>query len=519
MHLPEQRANDVRGAPARANLTRCRVKVALAGIPKGATGRKVERVGHPVRAAMAVLEHVCRDDEPPPREQALRRRKSFAAQAQGDGSARLSEQSRQSLRRQPLVCASDREQYRIHGHRINAVEGPAHEASQASGFRALDQGEERAGRVVLARDHQPVDSSSSRIEEIVATLGCHGDVRDERQSWQPLFELPHSLEIRRLVPVQVHHCDAHRLAVAQANKRHPVGTLVQFMPVANRAAQTLNMHWLREQYRDDAHVSCERDRLTSSCFRTLRSIPRHKQGGRYNKVTFRAWNVIVPHPDRHTVLYRAGPGGSMARPNHSATARRRMTNALRPTKRPHPGFTLVEIIIVLVMMAVIAGMAIPRLNLSQYRADAAAQQVRSVFQTAQRTSLTRQFDVIVSIDTVQFGLRIAEDSSNDGIIQLTEWKFWRPTGEGNQFAIPPKGLNSPSVASSVVGAQIRIIDGMKSVIFHRDGSTSTDAEIYVQSTYKGRTDYRAISVTRATGRTELFRLAGTGAAATWMVVQ
>ena len=196
-----------------------------------------------------------------------------------------------------------------------------------------------------------------------------------------------------------------------------------------------------------------------------------------------------------------------------------MTNSTRPTKRPHPGFTLVEIIIVLVMMAVIAGMAIPRLNLSQFRADAAAQQVRSVFQTAQRTSLTRQFDVIVSIDTVQFGLRIAEDSSNDGIIQLTEWKFWRPTGEGNQFAIPPKGLNSPSVASSVVGAQLKLVDGLKSVTFHRDGSTSTDAEIYVQSTYKGRTDYRAISVTRATGRTELFRLTGTGAAATWMVVQ
>ena len=196
-----------------------------------------------------------------------------------------------------------------------------------------------------------------------------------------------------------------------------------------------------------------------------------------------------------------------------------MTNIPQPTKRPRAGFTLVELIIVVVMMAVIAGMAIPRLNLSQFRADAAAQQVRSVFQTAQRTSLTRQFDVIVSIDTAQFGLRIAEDSSNDGIIQTAEWKFWRPTGEGNQFAIPPKGLNSPSVGSPVIGAQLKMVDGLKSVIFHRDGSTSTDAEIYVQSTYRGRTDYRAISVTRATGRTELYRLAGTGASATWMVVQ
>ena len=196
-----------------------------------------------------------------------------------------------------------------------------------------------------------------------------------------------------------------------------------------------------------------------------------------------------------------------------------MANSHRSIKRPRAGFSMVEIIIVLVMMAVIAAMAIPKLNLSQFRADAAAQQVRSVFQTAQRTSLTRQFDVIVSVDTAQFGLRIAEDLNNDGTIQVSEWKFWRPTGEGNKFAIPPKGLNASTVTSSVIGAQLKIIDGMKSVIFHRDGSTSTDAEIYVQSEYKGRTDYRAISVTRATGRTELYRLSGTGSTATWQVVQ
>ena len=180
---------------------------------------------------------------------------------------------------------------------------------------------------------------------------------------------------------------------------------------------------------------------------------------------------------------------------------------------------MVELVVVLVMLAVVASMALPRLSLSQFRADAAAQQVRSVFQTAQRTSLTRQYDVIVSVDTAQFGLRIAEDVNNDGSIQSSEWKFWRPTGEGNQFAVPPSGLNSPTVASSVIGAQIKMVDGMKSVIFHRDGSTSSDAEIYVQSSYKGRTDYRAITVTRATGRTELFRLAGTGPAAVWQVVQ
>ena len=186
--------------------------------------------------------------------------------------------------------------------------------------------------------------------------------------------------------------------------------------------------------------------------------------------------------------------------------------------RSRPAFSLVEIIIVLVMMAVIMRMALPKLNTGAFRADAAAQQVRSVFQTAQRTSLTRQFDVIVSVDTTTFGLRIAEDSSNDGVIQTDEWKFWRPTGEGNSFTIPPKGLNG-TVASPVVGSNIKSVSNLPSIIFHRDGSTSSDGEIYVQSSYKGRTDYRAITVTRATGRTELWRLAGTGTGASWLVVR
>lgn len=183
------------------------------------------------------------------------------------------------------------------------------------------------------------------------------------------------------------------------------------------------------------------------------------------------------------------------------------------------GFTLIELILVLFILGIISAMAIPRLNLAQYRADAAAQQVRSVFQTAQRTSLTRQYDVIVSVDTTQFGLRIAEDVNNDGTIQASEWKFWRPTGEGNRFAVPPKGVNVTGPSTSVVGTQLTQVGGLPSITFHRDGSTSSDAEIYVASTDKNRTDFRAITLTRATGRTDLYRLSGTGSSSVWQVVQ
>jgi type II secretory pathway pseudopilin PulG len=181
--------------------------------------------------------------------------------------------------------------------------------------------------------------------------------------------------------------------------------------------------------------------------------------------------------------------------------------------------TLIEIVVVLGIMSVITSLAIPKLDLGRYRADAAAQQVRSVVQTAQRTSLTRQYDVIVSVDTIKMGLRIAEDVNNNGSIEVSEWKFWRPVGEGNKFVVPPRGISPGPITKSVVGSQLSTVDMMPSLIFHRNGSASSDAELYVQSTHGKRTDYRAITLSRATGRSELYRLGGTGSTSTWRVAQ
>lgn len=180
--------------------------------------------------------------------------------------------------------------------------------------------------------------------------------------------------------------------------------------------------------------------------------------------------------------------------------------------------TLVELMIVLTMLGVVAGLGLPRLNLGDYRADAAAQQVRSVLQTAQRTSLTRQYDVIVSVDTVQSGLRIAEDVNNNGSIEISEWKFWRPLGEGNRFRVPPTGLTTTAPTTSVVGSQLTTVGQLPSVVFHRDGSASTDAELYVSSSSRQRTDFRAVGLTRSTGRSELYKLAGAGPGATWRII-
>jgi prepilin-type N-terminal cleavage/methylation domain-containing protein len=195
-----------------------------------------------------------------------------------------------------------------------------------------------------------------------------------------------------------------------------------------------------------------------------------------------------------------------------------MSRLSRSDRRQH-GFSLIELLIVLVIMGVVAAMAVPRLNLSGNRVEAIAQQVRSVFLTSQRTSITRQFDVIISIDTVRSELRIVEDTNNSGTVEAGEVRIWRPTGqaEGNIFAVPPVGFNTATVASSIVGGNFQRVDNLPSIVFHRDGSASTDAEVYVANRSKGRTEFRLITLTRSTGRTDLYKLAGTGASAKWIV--
>jgi prepilin-type N-terminal cleavage/methylation domain-containing protein len=180
----------------------------------------------------------------------------------------------------------------------------------------------------------------------------------------------------------------------------------------------------------------------------------------------------------------------------------------RPDHRvTRAGFTMLELMLVVVIMGVFMSLAIPKMNTSRSRAEGSAQQIRSVFLTAQRTSLTRQYDVIVSFDTVKSEIRIGEDANNDGVVTGVEWKFWRSLGEGT-FMMPTVGSNNTSPPAAVLVGTFKTVDGMPSIIFHRDGSTSSDAEIYVGSPYKGRTDFRMITLTRSTGRSDLFRLSG-----------
>lgn len=167
-------------------------------------------------------------------------------------------------------------------------------------------------------------------------------------------------------------------------------------------------------------------------------------------------------------------------------------------------FTVIELMIVIAIVGIIAGFAYPRVNFTQFRVDAAARTVRVALQNAERLAVTRQYDVVVSFDTTNRRLRILEDNNNNATVDAGEHVIYAQLEDSVHFAVPPAGV-SGAASSSVNGSSIRIIDNMPTLIFHRDGAASSDADIYITSKRAIDDDFRCIRVIQSTGRTLWWR--------------
>jgi prepilin-type N-terminal cleavage/methylation domain-containing protein len=176
-----------------------------------------------------------------------------------------------------------------------------------------------------------------------------------------------------------------------------------------------------------------------------------------------------------------------------------------PNKRPsRAGFSLAEIMIVIVVIGTLTALGMPRLDFEKYRVDAAVQNLRTVLSSAQRTALMRQYDVLVSIDTIHGALKWAEDANNDGVIQSTEHVRSFPMADNIVFFAPPVGVDGVS-AASVGGSTLGTVNSLPTITFHRDGAATSDLTLYVASPANPARSYRAVRLTQSTGRTDWYR--------------
>lgn len=173
------------------------------------------------------------------------------------------------------------------------------------------------------------------------------------------------------------------------------------------------------------------------------------------------------------------------------------------------GFTIIELLMVVALISIVAAMAIPRINFNRYRADAAGRLVRTQLQAAQRNAITRQSNVIASFDLSNNRLRMVQDYNNNDTLNTADKVDFRHLEEGAIYATPTWAGPSGTVPGGpVTGSNLRAVSGMASVIFRRDGSASSDVEVYVTTRAAVPEEYRAVIVARSTGKSDLYKWNG-----------
>lgn len=173
------------------------------------------------------------------------------------------------------------------------------------------------------------------------------------------------------------------------------------------------------------------------------------------------------------------------------------------------GFTLVEILVVVALIAVMVGLAAPQLGLGRIRADGAMTDVGVTLIGAQRKAVQLQHNVVVAIDTTNMRLRVHADADNDGAIDDGEKIRYHEITEGIVF-----GLGG-APARPMGGDPINLTkqqDGFPAVTFHRNGSASEMGGLYLTTpaAAQSETDYeaRAIEIERGTGRVTWYKYVG-----------
>jgi prepilin-type N-terminal cleavage/methylation domain-containing protein len=172
--------------------------------------------------------------------------------------------------------------------------------------------------------------------------------------------------------------------------------------------------------------------------------------------------------------------------------------------RNRAGFSMGELLIVIVMIGIVSAMALPRLDFARYQTDAGARVVRGALQQAQRAAIVKQHDVVVSFDAGGRRLRTFDDPNNNQRLDDGEHVTWRPLEDGVLLLVPSRGING-MVSKAVNGPGVRVVDGMPSVVFRSNGAASTDLEIYLAGGRKTDKEFRAVTLVQATGRTQWYR--------------
>jgi hypothetical protein len=168
-------------------------------------------------------------------------------------------------------------------------------------------------------------------------------------------------------------------------------------------------------------------------------------------------------------------------------------------------------VIVLVLLGVIGGMAIPHIDVDRYTAEAGVRITRSTLQSAQRSAILRQTNVIVVFDSATSRVITIEDANNNDQQDSGERATARKIADGARFVAPTTPLAGCGTAA-VNGPSLLTVGNLPAISFLRDGASNSDLCLYITAGHDRSGTVRAVRVEHATGRSELWHFDGS----TWV---
>jgi prepilin-type N-terminal cleavage/methylation domain-containing protein len=174
------------------------------------------------------------------------------------------------------------------------------------------------------------------------------------------------------------------------------------------------------------------------------------------------------------------------------------------------GFTMSEVLAVLVIVGIGMALALPRVDLTRHRTETAVHDLATLLMAAQRAAVAGQHDVVVAFEQDARRVRVHHDLDNDGTMDAGERVRRIPLPDLVVF-----GRSAPALAQLGNGpvSFTRQQDGARAVTFNRAGSASEEGGAYLTTTAQTAppaTAARAVVVDRATARAVTFRYTGGG---------
>lgn len=173
-----------------------------------------------------------------------------------------------------------------------------------------------------------------------------------------------------------------------------------------------------------------------------------------------------------------------------------------PRASRRAGFTVLEILMVMALIGIMAGLAITRVGFVGFRMDANIRLLQNAIIGAQQLAIQRNTHVQVMFDANEHRLRIVQDFNNNGVMDGGDSVRYRPLADGAEFQAPPTTIDGATPAYVTGPGRVDTGNPMQAAIrIAPNGSLSGDVVVYIGSSRQFAEDWRALTIIGATSRT------------------